>query len=183
MSDTDLEYALMMEGRLNLMHLPAGAVAWLWDRPRKQVDAAEALAVAAKTYDNPVIDASLLRADQNILLIKCEGGQAFRVYPDGGYSYDGAPMDIGGCASVLQGSMDSCPMANGEHDGDMEENMGGNDEHMDDLPPTAAQGVPANMTNIAGEPTIEDQGGDWGGPGTQDGRRNRKRQCTKSKDL
>lgn len=171
MHDLDAAYEMMMEGRLNLMHLPAGAVAWLWDRPAKQVDAAEALAVAANAYGNPVTDASLLRADQNILLIKCEGGECFRVYPDGGYSCDGVPMDMGGCSAVLQGSMDSgCPMDELGHavGGAPKEDMG-NDEHMDDAPPEAGEALPRGLTNLAGEPTQEDIGGDWGGPGTTDG--------------
>jgi hypothetical protein len=42
----------------------------------------------------------------------------------------------------------------------------GNDEHMDTRPPESGVAVPQGMTNIAGEPTMdEDQGGDWGGPG------------------
>jgi hypothetical protein len=104
MSNTDLHVALMEAGRMNLMHLPPGAIAWLWDRPKKQVDAAEALAVAANAYGNPIVDASLLKADRNIVIIKCEGGECFRIYPDGGYSCDETPMDIGGCSSVLQGT-------------------------------------------------------------------------------
>jgi hypothetical protein len=199
MSDIDLQYELMTEGRMNLMHLPPGAIAWLWDRPKKQIQAAEDLAVAANAHGNPVADASLLKADQNILLIKCEGGECFRVYPDGGYSFDEAPMDIGGCSSVLQGGGcdTGCPMDDNGHqddapgpmdgegdiitpdqlmgmmDGDMDGMMStevmddiGNDEHMDTRPPESGVAVPHGMTNIAGEPTMdEDQGGDWGGPG------------------
>lgn len=246
MSDIDLQYELMSEGRMNLMHLPPGAIAWLWDRPQKQIQAAEDLAVAANAHGNPVADASLLKADQNILLIKCEGGECFRVYPDGGYSYDEAPMDIGGCSSVLQGGGDcGCPMDDNGHQmpPEMDDMMGGmmdgmvedegdsgdrqtywlyygdrvvgairlpagasdrdvkmralhqyhqnpklwdenvtpglihhseirmheglgNDEHMDTRPPESGVAVPQGMTNMAGEPTMdEDQGGDWGGPG------------------
>jgi hypothetical protein len=108
MSNIDLYYAVLEEGRMNLMHLPPGAIAWLWDRPEKQVKSAEDFAIAANTHGNPVIDASLLKADQNTLLLKCEGGECFRVYPDGGYSYDDTPMDIGGCSSVLQGMDGGC---------------------------------------------------------------------------
>ncbi len=254
MSEIDLQYELMSEGRMNLMHLPPGAIAWLWDRPKKQIQAAEDLAVAANAHGNSVVDASLLKADQNILLIKCEGGECFRVYPDGGYSYEEAPMDIGGCSSVLQGGGcdTGCPMDDlghqddatdgmmdvmggmddmaedeGDSDGQQtywlylgdrhvasvrlppgasdrdvkmkalhqqhmnpgvshlypEHNPGtiknmihhsevrmheglGNDEHMDTRPPESGVAVPQGMTNIAGEPTMdEDQGGDWGGPG------------------
>lgn len=165
MSDFELEYSLLSEGRLNLMHLPPGAIAWLWDRPGKQVDAAEALATSARAYDNPVVDATLLRSDHNVLILKCEGGECFRIYPDGGYSYDSTPMDMGGCSSVLRGDWSGCPhkatetnpLVDGEH------NMGegfGNDEHMDYEEPTAALDVPQNMTNLAGSPTMdEDEGG------------------------
>lgn len=182
MSDTDLQYQLMMEGRMNLMHLPPGAIAWLWDRPTAQIDAAEALATAASAYGNPVADASLLRADQNILIIKCEGGECFRVYPDGGYSFNDTPMDMGGCASVLQGGGCGCEYDENGHmadpspgDGyndamDMAEPMEriGNDEHMNDIDPHAEVVRPVGLTNIAGEPTREGAG-ENDGPGTSDG--------------
>lgn len=173
MSDTDLRYALMMEGRLNLMHLPPGAIAWLWDQPEKQVDAAEALAVAANAHGNPVVDASLLRADQNILLIKCQGGECFRIYPDGGYSHEGTPMDMGGCASILSGAAPEecgCPGAHAEvpdeSPGDgyndamdraepVPERMG-NDEHMNTVEPHGEVVRSTGLTNIAGEPNQHD---------------------------
>jgi hypothetical protein len=42
----------------------------------------------------------------------------------------------------------------------------GNDEHMDTIPPESGVATPVGMTNLAGEPTMdEDQGGDVGGPG------------------
>lgn len=184
--DIELQYMLMEAGRMNLMHLPSGAIAWLWDRPTAQVDAAEALAVAANQYGNPVVDASLLKADPNVMLIKCEGGECFRIYPDGGYSCQGAPMDIGGCSSILQGgSMEDCgcPMGDDGHMADPSPGDGyndamdvavlddiGNDEHMDTRQPQSGVTVPKGMTNLAGEPTMdEDMGGDWGGPGTSDG--------------
>jgi len=106
----------MESGRMNLMHLPPGAISWLWDRPTKQIDAAESLAVAANAHGNPVVDASLLKADQNVLLIKCQGGETFRIYPDGGFSHNDSPMDIGGCSSVLQGMGQSeCEMDDNGH--------------------------------------------------------------------
>ena len=169
MSDTDLHIALMEAGRMNLMHLPPGAIAWLWDRPSAQVDAAEALAVAANAYGNPVVDASLLKADQNVMLIKCQGGECFRIYPDGGYSHEDTPMDIGGCSSVLQGvpsgdcgcptddmghAMDPSP-GDGYNDAtDQAEPMerAGNPEHLNDHDPHAEVQDPANLTNLAGEP-------------------------------
>lgn len=165
MSDTDLHVALMEAGRMNLMHLPPGAIAWLWDRPTAQIDAAEALAVAANAYGNPIADASLLKADQNVLLIKCEGGECFRIYPDGGYSYDDAPMDIGGCSSVLQkGGCDPCEMDDNGHmadpspgDGyndamDVATERAGNPEHLNDVDPHGEVQRVAGLTNLSGEP-------------------------------
>ena len=171
MSDIDRQVALMEAGRMNLMHLPPGAISWLWDRPTKQVDAAESLAVAANAHGNPVVDASLLKADQNILLIKCEGGECFRIYPDGGFSHEDTPMDIGGCSSVLQGQMQSeCPMDDNGHqmtpDEHVDERYGGDQEHLNTNSPHIERVAPQGMTNLAGEPTMdEDQGGDVGGPG------------------
>jgi hypothetical protein len=124
MSDIELQIALMESGRMNLMHLPAGAISWLWDRPTKQIDAAESLAVAANAHGNPVVDASLLKADQNVLLIKCQGGETFRIYPDGGFSHNDTPMDIGGCSSVLQGMGQSeCEMDDNGHQMDASVDM------------------------------------------------------------
>lgn len=179
MSDTDLHVALMESGRMNLMHLPPGAIAWLWDRPTSQIDAAEALAVAANAYGNPIVDASLLKADQNVLLIKCQGGECFRVYPDGGYSYDDAPMDIGGCSSVLKGQ--ECPCGEMDDNGHMADpspgdgyndamdvatERAGNPEHLNDVDPHGEVQQVAGLTNMHGEPTqdkkiFDDQGGDW----------------------
>ena len=154
MSDIDLQYELMMEGRMNLMHLPPGAIAWLWDRPSGQVDAAEELAVAAKRYGNPVVDASLLKADPNVMLIKCEGGECFRIYPDGGYSYQDSACDIGGCESILMGSSPCDP-------------------DYDEFGHTGIQAprgpaVVDGMDNMAGA-VMDDVGGDYGGPGTMNG--------------
>lgn len=209
MTDIDLQVALMESGRMNLMHLPPGAISWLWDRPAKQIDAAESLAVAANAHGNPVVDASLLKADQNVLIIKCEGGECFRVYPDGGLSHNEAPMDIGGCSSVLQGMGQSeCAMDDNGHQMDMGDEMmavvgtpefatmeamgddtdwdersepeldrqtnydapdwrdgddsydldedAGNDEHMDTEAPESGVASPAPLTNLAGEPTVEE---------------------------
>ena len=143
-----LLYTLMMEGRMNLMHLPAGAISWLWDRPEEQVDAAEALGVKANEMDNPVVDACLLRADQNILIVKCRDGQNFNVYPDGGYSHNGDPTDIDGCSGAMGG-----------------DSMGGEEEGMgfdDDFDAVMSE-VPG-FDNKAVVP--EDMGGDYGGPGS-----------------
>lgn len=102
--DQELLYTLLSEGRLDLMYLPAGAIAWLWkdERPEEQVNAATQLGIAAKDI-NPITDASILKSDKNILILKCEDGQTFRVYPGGGYSRGGEEMmDIQGCVEVMQ---------------------------------------------------------------------------------
>lgn len=102
--DQELLYTLLSEGRLDLMYLPAGAIAWLWkdERPEEQVNAATQLGIAAKDI-NPITDASILKSDKNILILKCEDGQTFRVYPGGGYSRGGEEMmDIQGCIEVMQ---------------------------------------------------------------------------------
>ncbi len=92
-NDHELLYALLSEGKLDLMYLPAGAIAWLWmdERPEEQVAAAARLGVSSKDI-NPVTDASILKSDRNILILKCENGQTFRVYPSGGYSESGGNM-------------------------------------------------------------------------------------------
>jgi len=102
--DQELLYTLLSEGRLDLMYLPASAIAWLWKdaRPEEQVNAATQLGIAAKDI-NPITDASILRSDKNILILKCEDGQSFRVYPGGGYSRGGEEMmDIHGCVEAMQ---------------------------------------------------------------------------------
>lgn len=100
-NDIDFLYELMTEGRLNLMYLPSGAVAWLYDRPEPQIGAAEALGIHAKDT-NPIVDACLLRSDNNVLILTCKGGQKFHIYPDGGYSFDGQPMGLEGCQRALE---------------------------------------------------------------------------------
>jgi hypothetical protein len=148
-----LLYTLMMEGRMNLMHLPAGAISWLWDRPDEQVDAAEALGVKANEMDNPVVDACLLRADQNILIVKCRDGQNFNVYPDGGYSHNGDPTDIDGCSCAMGGDV-----MGGDGMGGEEEGMGFDDDF------DAVMSEVPGFDNKAVVP--EDMGGDVGGPGS-----------------
>jgi hypothetical protein len=152
MSNTDLLYMLCEAGRLNLMYLPSGAVAWLFDRPVHQVDSAEKLGVAARNADNPIIDSTLLRSDQNVLILKCEGGQKFRIYPDGGYSFDGQPMGFDGCVSALENIPDheTCPCACGAVEGCDDF------DYQDEL---VVIDVPTE--GIGGETTLEPQHG-WG---------------------
>jgi hypothetical protein len=93
--DTDYYYALLTEGKLDLMHLPSGAVAWLWQhgRPQEQVDSAAMVGATAYHMDDPVIDAAILRADKNILVLHTQSGQSINVYPDGGLGSNGEPLE------------------------------------------------------------------------------------------
>lgn len=91
--DIDTLYGLLMENHLDLMYLPSGAVAWLYDRPDSQKNTAAAIGVAARDAD-PVVDAMLLRSDQNVLVLHTTSGMKFMVYPDGGVGYNGTPIDI-----------------------------------------------------------------------------------------
>lgn len=165
MSNTDLQFQLMMEGRMNLMHLPPGAIAWLWDRPAKQIDSAETLAATAAAYSNPVIDATLLRADINVLLIKFEGGETIRVYPDGGCSFNGVPMDIGGCISVLRGGAYGTTLDDIGHVAD--EGFAISDNGVAIMPESNDK-LPKNLSNIVTKP-ISEGIGENDGPGTRDG--------------
>ena len=100
MTNTDYLYALLSEGKLDLMYLPSGAVAWLFDRPDAQVKSAATLGMMAKDA-NPITGGSCLRADDNILILTCEGGQKFRIYPDGGVSVNGEVSDFTGCQQAM----------------------------------------------------------------------------------
>jgi len=102
-TDTDYLYALLSEGKLDLMYLPSGAVAWLFDRPDAQVKSAATLGMMAKDV-NPITGGSCLRADDNILILTCEGGQKFRIYPDGGVSVNGEVSDFTGCQQAMNTS-------------------------------------------------------------------------------
>lgn len=100
MTNTDYLYALLSEGKLDLMYLPSGAVAWLFDRPDAQVKSAATLGMMAKDA-NPINGGSCLRADENVLILTCEGGQKFRIYPDGGVSVNGEVSDFTGCQQAM----------------------------------------------------------------------------------
>lgn len=93
--DTDYLYGLLTEGRLDLMHLPAGAVAWLWQyhRPQGQIDAAARFGAVANEMDDPVVDGALLRADKNVLVLHTRSGLRVSFYPDGGMGTNGEVID------------------------------------------------------------------------------------------
>lgn len=111
--DIDLLYGLLTEGHLDLMYLPSGALAWLWQdgRPEAQVEAARQLGVEAKRLGDEVVGASLLRADQNVLILQTKSGHSIHVYPDGGYGMDGQPYDIARIGAILGGGQEMLGMA------------------------------------------------------------------------
>jgi len=92
--NTDYYYGLLTEGKLDLMHLPSGAVAWLWQhgRPQAQIDSATMVGATAHHMDDPIIDAAILRADKNILVLHTQNGLRINVYPDGGLGSNGEPI-------------------------------------------------------------------------------------------
>ena len=102
MSDTDYLYGLLQESHLDLMYLPSGAVAWLYDRPENQVTAAARIGVEAKRYGDPITKATLLRADQNVLVLRTASDITVKVYPDGGYGMDNRPLFIDEFINMLQ---------------------------------------------------------------------------------
>lgn len=106
-TDTDLAYAMLYEGKMDAMFLPAGAIAWLWQyqRPEMQTDAAIFAAATASRAGNPVADAALLRADHNVLVLHLQNGETVNVYPDGGYGSKGEPLDRGSLESFVQGML------------------------------------------------------------------------------
>lgn len=78
---------------IDLMHLPAGAIAWLVDQPEAQRNAAKEIAIAAVEVGNPITHATLLRADPQVLILRDQGGMGkFHVYPDGGITFNGARL-------------------------------------------------------------------------------------------
>ncbi len=110
--DIDTQYQLLTEGKLDLMYLPSGALAWLWQdgRPEAQVEAARQLGVEAKRLGDEIVDAGLLRADQNVLILKTKSGHNIHVYPQGGYGMDGQPYDIARIGAILGGGQEMMGM-------------------------------------------------------------------------
>jgi len=101
--DLELMNAVLSEGTqyLDLMYLPSGAVAWLFDQPDPQVHSAMSLAKEAHLSDNPVVHATLLKDDQLIIICQLQSGRKIRIYPDGGFSSDGKPYDLGSLVSLI----------------------------------------------------------------------------------
>lgn len=105
-TDFELEYQLLTEGHLDLMYLPSGAIAWLFDRPETQVQAASQLGVEAHRFGNNIVEANLLRSDQNVLILHTKQGQRIMVYPDGGYGMDGQPYGLQEISAILGGGQE-----------------------------------------------------------------------------
>lgn len=120
--DLDLMYSLMMEGKgyLDLMYLPADAIAWLFDQPERQVQTAMALAKESHMNGNEVINATLLKDDQLIVILQLSSGRKIRIYPDGGLSSDGQPYDVGDLITLIAddipGAEQGMPMPGDERD-------------------------------------------------------------------
>jgi len=111
--DIDTLYGLLTEGHLDLMYLPSGAVTWLWQdgRPEAQIEAARQLGVEAKRLGDEIVGAGLLRADQNVLVLKTKSGHRINIYPAGGYGMDGQPYDINRIGAILGGGREMLGMA------------------------------------------------------------------------
>ena len=94
LDDTDYLYGLLTEGRMDMMYLPSGAVAWLWqfNRPQAQIDSASQFAAMAHDLGDPIVDGALLRADKNVMVLHLQSGNRVSVYPDGGLGSNGEPI-------------------------------------------------------------------------------------------
>ena len=141
---------------LDLCHVPAAALPWLFTRPLSQVNAAAMVAKTAYDAGQPVASAALLRHDHNILVFMFQSGTKLAVYPDGGIGHEGQAL---ACTpevvqSLLGPSQNDAPM-------DAEPGL-----PMDELPGvqlTGAQiGIPMDgMSNMAAdpiEPAVEELG-------------------------
>lgn len=88
------ESANLTEGTLDLMHLPADVIAWLYDRPEEQMKAAKEVGVAAAETGNKIARGAVLRSDVNVLVLHDRAGKGkFHVYPDGSISFNGEMID------------------------------------------------------------------------------------------
>ncbi len=99
----EILYDKLMEGKqyLDLMYLPSDAIAWLFDQPEGQVQTAMALAKESHLANNPVVNATLLKDDQLIIICQLGSGRKIRIYPDGGLSSDGRPYDMGDLVTLI----------------------------------------------------------------------------------
>lgn len=171
--DLELMYALMMEGKqyLDLMYLPADAVAWLFDQPEGQVQTAMALAKESHLSGNEVINATLLKDDQLIIILQLASGRKIRIYPDGGLSSDGQPYDMGDLVTLIADDIPGVEMGGPMHMDDLAA-AGGRHELPDQMPPGdpmavepelppigPEQGATAEPTVPGHEPVVAPQGG------------------------
>lgn len=94
---------------LDLMHLPSQALAWLFTRPLAQTNTAGMIG-RTLTDTNPVVDATLLRHDQNVLVLTLQSGQKLYVYPDGGIGHNSKPIQADPAALMQAVGMDPMGM-------------------------------------------------------------------------
>ena len=122
MDDKDLDalYEKLMEGQqyLDLMYLPSGAIAWLFDQPEQQVQTAMQLAKESHLADNSVVNATLLQDDQLIIIMELASGRKIRIYPDGGLSSDGQPYDLGDLVTLIADDIPGVEQGMGPEIGD-----------------------------------------------------------------
>jgi len=76
---------------LDLIALPSAVIAWLMTRPMAQTNTA---ALVVKNAPGQIVAGSLLKHDQNVLVLTSQSGAKLFVYPDGGLGANGLPVDI-----------------------------------------------------------------------------------------
>lgn len=74
---------------LDLCHLPAPCLAWLFTRTPAQLNAAGMIGKVAADAGMPIQDAALLRTDHNVLVLMVGSGKKIAVYPDGAIGHEG----------------------------------------------------------------------------------------------
>lgn len=78
---------------LDLCHLPADALAWLFTRTTAQVNSAGMIGKVAYENGTPVVDSGLLRVDHNVLVLTFQNGTKLAVYPDGAIGHEGQVLE------------------------------------------------------------------------------------------
>jgi hypothetical protein len=145
---------------LDLCHLPAGALAWLFTRTTAQVNSAAMIGKTAYEAGSPVTDSGLLRVDHNVLVLMFQNGAKLAVYPDGAIGHEG---------QVLECTPESVMSVIGGPQAGMDMGM---DSQMDPsignplIGPMADTGIDTTgMDNVAGSPDMENASlGDIGDP-------------------
>lgn len=93
---------------LDLIHLPAGAIAWLHARPKSQSNTAAMIAKLTNDAGIGIVSGTLLRNDRNVLVLTLDSGIKMMVYPGGeigvnGESYAATPEAIGEILNGVHG--------------------------------------------------------------------------------